>query len=145
MKDIGDTIVRTTANGAVRLSDVARVYEGAEPNYTIVTADGRKAVLLQVFQQPDGNTVQIVRDSSKKALRAYRPRLPPGLEIRNWYDQSQLILASAASVRDAILIGIVLAGLVLFAFLRSLKITVIVLVFLPAVSRPRFLSCRWPV
>ena len=132
VKDIGNTIVRTTANGAVRLSDVARVYDGAAPNYTIVTADGQKAVLLQVFQQPDGNTVQIVHDVAK-ALRAYEPRLPHGLDIRNWYDQSQLILASAASVRDAILIGIVLAGAVLLLFLRSLKITVIVLVFVPAV------------
>ncbi len=132
VKDIGNTIVRTTANGAVRLSDIARVYDGAAPNYTIVTADGQKAVLLQVFQQPDGNTVQIVHDVAK-ALRAYEPRLPHGLDIRNWYDQSQLILASAASVRDAILIGIVLAGAVLLLFLRSLKITVIVLVFVPAV------------
>ncbi|MDE2163046.1 MAG: efflux RND transporter permease subunit [Alphaproteobacteria bacterium] len=132
VKDIGNTIVRTTANGAIRLSDVAHVYEGAAPNYTIVTADGRDAVLLQVFQQPDGNTVQIVHDV-QNALHAYEPKLPRGLEIHNWYDQSQLILASAASVRDAILIGIVLAGLVLLLFLRSLKITVIVLVFVPAV------------
>ncbi|MDE1939841.1 MAG: efflux RND transporter permease subunit, partial [Alphaproteobacteria bacterium] len=132
VKDIGNTIVRTTANGAIRLSDVAHVYEGAAPNYTIVTADGRDAVLLQIFQQPDGNTVQIVHDV-QNALHAYEPKLPRGLEIHNWYDQSQLILASAASVRDAILIGIVLAGLVLLLFLRSLKITVIVLVFVPAV------------
>ncbi len=132
VKDISNTIVRTTATGAVRLSDVARVYEGAQPNYTTVTADGREAVLLQVFQQPNGNTVQIVHDVNA-ALHSYEPKLPHGIEIRNWYDQSQLILASAASVGEAILIGVVLAGLVLLAFLRNLKITVIVLVFVPAV------------
>jgi multidrug efflux pump subunit AcrB len=89
-------------------------------------------VILQVFQQPDGNTVQIVKGVAA-TLAAYQSKLPKGIEIHNWYDQSQLILASAASVRDAILIGMVLAGLVLLAFLRSLKITAIVLIFVPAV------------
>ncbi len=131
-EDIGNAIVRTTANGAVRLSDVGRIYEGAAPNYTRVTADGHNAVLLQVYQQPDGNTVSIVQNVAA-ALHTYEPKLPKGLELHSWYDQSQLILASAASVRDAILIGIVLAGLVLLLFLRSLKVTLIVLVFVPAV------------
>ncbi|MBU6442720.1 MAG: efflux RND transporter permease subunit [Alphaproteobacteria bacterium] len=130
--DIGNTVVRSSANGTVLLSDVARIYQAPAPNYTIVTADGRRAVILQVFQQPDGNTVQIVKGVAA-ALAAYQSKLPKGIEIHNWYDQSQLILASAASVRDAILIGVVLAGLVLLGFLRSLKITAIVLIFVPAV------------
>ncbi len=132
VEDIGRTIVRTTANGAVRLADIAKIYEGAAPNYTIVTADGHNAVLLQVYQQPDGNTVNIVHDVAAE-LKTYTPKLPKGLELHSWYDQSELILASAASVRDAILIGIVLAGVVLLLFLRSLKITLVVLVFVPAV------------
>ncbi|MDR5726760.1 MAG: efflux RND transporter permease subunit [Terriglobia bacterium] len=132
VQDIGRTILRASPNGAVRLSDVAKIYAAPQPNYTIVTADGRRAVLVQVFQQPDGNTVQIVKGVAE-ALKTYGTKLPKGLRIQNWYDQSQLILASASSVRDAILIGIGLAALVLFAFLRSFKITGIVLVFVPAV------------
>jgi CzcA family heavy metal efflux pump len=132
IQQIGDTILRSSPNGAVRLSDVAHIYVAPRPNYTIVTADGHRAVIVQVFQQPDGNTVQIVKGVTD-ALRGYQSKLPNGLQIHNWYDQSQLILASASSVRDAILIGIGLAALVLFAFLRSFKITGIVLVFVPAV------------
>jgi CzcA family heavy metal efflux pump len=132
VKDISDTIVRASPSGAVHLGEVAQVFEGAEPLYTIVTADGRRAVILQVFQQPSGNTVQIVSDV-RQALKNFAPRLPEGVQIHNWYDQSQLITASAASVRDAILAGIVLAGFVLLGFLRSLRITVVVLLFLPAV------------
>ena len=131
-KEVSDAIVHISPGGAVHLGDVAKVFEGAEPIYMIVTADGHRAVIVQVFQQPSGNTVQIVSDVAK-ALKNFAPRLPKGVQIHNWYDQSQLITASAASVRDAILIGIVLAGLVLFAFLRSLRITMVVLVFLPAV------------
>jgi CzcA family heavy metal efflux pump len=132
VKDIGKTILRSNPNGTVLLSDVAEISEAPQPNYTIVTADGRPAVLLNVLQQPDGNTVQIVKDVAA-ALDSYHRRLPAGVTVRAWYDQSQLILASAGSVRDAILIGIVLAALVLFAFLRSLKITAIVLMFVPMV------------
>jgi CzcA family heavy metal efflux pump len=132
LADIGNTAVRAGPNGAVRLSDVAHISSGAMPSYVIVTADGKRAVILQVFQQPSGNTVQIVRDVAN-ALNTFSPKLPQGVEIRNWYDQSRLILDSAASVRDAILIGIVLAGIVLLAFLRSFRITLIALVFVPAV------------
>ena len=132
VKDISDTIVHSSPNGAVRLGQVAQVFEGAQPIYMIVTADGHRAVIVQVFQQPSGNTVQIVSEVAE-ALKNFAPRLPKGVQIHNWYDQSQLITASAASVRDAILIGIVLAGMVLFAFLRSVRLTVVVLVFGPAV------------
>ena len=142
LQDIAGTVVKTSANGAVRLSDVARVTSGAQPNYTIVTADGRRAVILQIFQQPSGNTVQIVSDI-RHVLGDFAPKLPRGVAIHNWYDQSQLILDSASSVRDAILIGIALAGLVLFGFLRSLKLTLVVLVFVPAVLAATILLLRF--
>jgi CzcA family heavy metal efflux pump len=129
---IGQTIIRSNPNGTVRLSDVATIGEAPQPTYSIVMADGRRAVIVQVYQQPDGNTVEIVKDVAA-ALSAYKAKLPAGLRIHQWYDQSELILASAGSVRDAILIGIVLSALVLLAFLRSVKLTAIVLVFVPAV------------
>jgi CzcA family heavy metal efflux pump len=132
VNDIGNTILRSSPNGTVLLSDVAQIEVAPQPIYTTVTADGRPAVLLQIFQQPNGNTVQIARGVAA-ALEAYGSKMPKGVQIHNWYDQSQLILAAAASVRDAILIGIGLAALVLFAFLRSFKITGIVLLFVPAV------------
>lgn len=131
-KDIGNVVLRSSPNGTVLLSDVAHIDEAPKPIYTAVTADGQRAVLVQVFQQPNGNTVQIAQGVAA-ALKGFGSKLPKGVTIHNWYDQSQLILASASSVRDAILIGIGLAALVLFGFLRSLKITGIVLVFVPAV------------
>jgi CzcA family heavy metal efflux pump len=118
--------------GVITLSNVARVYEAEAPNYGIVTADGKPAVILQVKQQQDGNTVQIVNDI-KSTLAGYAPKLPRDFHISNWYDQSELILGSANSVFEAVLIGVFLAGLVLLAFLRNLKITVITLIVVPAV------------
>ncbi|MBU6441790.1 MAG: efflux RND transporter permease subunit, partial [Betaproteobacteria bacterium] len=129
-RQIGDLVVRATPTGVVRLRDVATVARGTLPQWTTVTADGKPAVLLNIYQQPGGNSVQIARDVRQLLAST---KLPAGVHLANWYDQSQLVIDSALSVRDAILIGVVLAGLVLLLFLRSLKITLIAMVTVPAV------------
>ncbi len=130
--DIGQTVVSRGANGIVRLNDVANLERSSVPQWTRVTADGTEAVLISIYQQPGSNSVQIAADV-KKQLAAIRAQLPPGIAIANWYDQSDLVVASAASVRDAILIGAVLAAAVLLVFLRNLKVTLIAVAVVPAV------------
>ena len=55
-------VIRAGPDGAVVVGDLAAVSEGVQPQYVRVTADGRQAVLLSIYQQPDGNSVQIARD-----------------------------------------------------------------------------------
>ena len=128
---IGETVLLKGPAGLLRVEDVGTVELGTVPQWTRVTADGRDAVIFQVYQQPDANTVQIARDV-QKLLHDYRGQLPHGVKIANWYDQSELIVSSADSVRDAVLIGVILAGAVLFVFLRNGKITLIAMVCVPA-------------
>ncbi len=132
LHQISATILRSGSNGIVRLADVAKVEKSTRPQWIRVTADGQNAVLLQVFQQPGGNTVRIARRITAK-LDAYRPDLPHGVHIATWYNQSQLILASAVSVRDAVIVGVLLAIVVLLVFLRNWKITLIAALCVPAV------------
>ncbi|MEO6975054.1 MAG: efflux RND transporter permease subunit [Gallionella sp.] len=132
VKQIGETVIKTGSNGIVRMEDVATVSDGVVPQWIKVNADGHPAVLLNIYQQPGSNSVQIARDVHAR-LAAYKAQLPPGVKLANWYDQSVLVLDSAASVRDAILIGTGLAVLVLFAFLRNIKITLIAALVVPAV------------
>ena len=129
---VRDTVLRVSDNGTVRVGDVAEVAPGTAPLYQRVTADGRPAVLLGVHQQPGGNTVSIDR-ALKGKFDAYAPRLPKGVHVANWYDQSQLIVDSAGSVRDAVLVGVLLAAGVLLLFLRNWKITLIAVICVPAV------------
>ncbi|MBS0328063.1 MAG: efflux RND transporter permease subunit [Proteobacteria bacterium] len=131
-RQISDTVLRTGPNGLVRLGDVAKVTDSTVPQYIRVTADGHDAVLMDVYQQPDGNSVQIANDI-KTTLANAKDVLPPGVKLATWYDQSVLVTESAKSVRDAILIGIVLAAIVLFVFLRNTKITLIAIVVVPTV------------
>ncbi|HXD36069.1 MAG TPA: efflux RND transporter permease subunit, partial [Rhodanobacter sp.] len=129
---LGDIVVRANPQGVIRLKDVARVSLNHVPQWIRVNADGQNAVLLQIYQQPGGNSVQIARDVKQK-LADYAPQLPTGVHIANWYDQTELVTAAASSVRDAILIGIVLAGLVLWVFLRNTRVILIALIVVPAV------------
>lgn len=130
--DIRETVVKTTGNSIIRVGDVATVHLAEEPQWIRVTADAHDAVLLQIYQQPAGNSVQISRQV-QSAIDTFRTRLPAGVRLANWYDQSELVTASAVSVRDAILIGVVLAAAVLFLFLRNLKVTLIAMVVVPTV------------
>jgi CzcA family heavy metal efflux pump len=125
-------VVRAGAAGIVHLGDVATVSLDHVPQWIRVNADGQNAVLLQVYQQPDGNSVQIASEV-KQRLADYAPQMPAGVQIANWYDQTQLVTGAAASVRDAILIGIMLAGLVLFVFLRNTRVILVALIVVPAV------------
>ena len=130
VSQVPQIVLRAGPEGVVRLEDVATVRPAEAPVYTRVTADGEPATLVLVYQQPGGNTVQIARDV-EAALATVA--LPPGTVASQWYNQSDLILASATSVRDAVLIGVLLAALVLFLFLRNLKITVVAVVAVPVV------------
>jgi CzcA family heavy metal efflux pump len=131
-EQIEQTVLRSTPAGLVLLEDVATVERSTEPQWTRVTADGRDAVLFQVYQQPGGNTVQIA-SGIKAKLAAMGKQIPEGVKIANWYDQSDLIVSSAGSTRDAVLIGIALAAVILLLFLRNWKVTLIAALTVPAV------------
>ncbi|PYL27853.1 MAG: transporter, partial [Verrucomicrobia bacterium] len=130
--EIEHTVLRSNPDGVVLLDDVATVEHSAEPQWVRVTADGHDAVLFQVYQQPSGNTVEIARGIKAK-LREIGKQIPEGVKIADWYDQSDLILASEQSTRDAILIGMVLAAFVLLIFLGDWKVTLIATLTVPAV------------
>ena len=132
LEQIRQTVIATQSGGLIRLGDIASVDASTTPEWIRITADGKNAVIFSVYQQPGSNSVQIVSDIRKK-LAAAQAQLPPGVTVSNWYDQSQLVLESASSVRDAVLIGILLSALVLLFFLRNIKVTLIAITVVPAV------------
>jgi CzcA family heavy metal efflux pump len=112
-------VVKTTATGApVRVADVATVEQATMPVYTTVTANGKQAVLITIARQPASNTVAVA-DAVSVEVAQLRRKLPPGVKLEPFYDQSQLVRDSIGSVRDAIMIGLLLACVILFLFLRD--------------------------
>lgn len=126
-----NVVVQAGPGGVVRVGDIASVEHSVKPEWVRTVADGRSAILMQVFQQPSANSIAMV-DAVKAKLASYAPQLPTGVKIATWYDQTQLVRGSAGSVRDAILIGIVLAGVVLFVFLRNTRVILIAMLVVPA-------------
>ncbi len=116
--------------GLVTLGQIARITPSAEPHYTRVTSNGTDAVLVNVRQSLTGDTVGIAHAITAQIAAA---AIPPDIQIVPFYDQSELVTGAANAVRDAILIGAVLAGLVLFVFLRSPRLMLITGLMLPAV------------
>lgn len=115
--ELGQLVVKTTASGtAIRVSDVATVQPGVLPVYTAVTSGGKPAVLLNITRQPSSNTVAVA-DAVAAQVEQLKKSLPAGVELKPYYDQSELVRESISSVRDAILIGLALACVILFLFL----------------------------
>ena len=108
----------------VRVRDVAAVSLGIQDRTLLISGDGKPAAQISVSRQLGGNTLQVA-DSVAATLRALAPTLPAGVRIVPVYDQAQLVRDAVKSVRDAMLIGALLAVIVLLAFLRRGRITII--------------------
>lgn len=133
-------IVVANINGAnILVSDIATVGEGTEPNYTIVTADGHDAVLVNILRQPDANTVSVT-DEVKTELAAIEKTLPKDVKIAPFYDQSIMVSDSIHSVRDSIIIGLLLSVIILYAFLRNIGTTLVAILVIPVTILVTFLA-----
>ena len=132
LDDIRRSIVKTEKSAIVTLADVADVRLGEQPEWTRVNADGHDAVLINIRQQRGANTVALVSDV-RDLLAKMQTQIPADIQVGTFYDQSELIVSSASGVRDAILIGAILAALILFVFFRSLRLTLVIALVLPVV------------
>jgi len=129
-KQIENTVVDVIEGTPVLIKDLARVVPGEQPVYNIVTANGRSAVLVNVLQQPDGNAVAIA-DAVNKELTDISKSLAGDIDMSVFYDQSVLVRDSIGSVRDSILIGLLLSMAVLAGFLKSWRTTIIAALVIP--------------
>ncbi len=118
-EQLGQIVIKNSAaGGPIRLGDIGTVASSVAPVYTMVTANGKPAVLLNVNRQPESNTLQVA-DEVHALIQELAPGLPPGVHLEPFYDQSTIVHDSIASVRDAVLIGIVLSSIILVLFLRD--------------------------
>src|SRR5579862_2304650 len=128
---LGNIVIKTTTNGAaVHVADVADVAPGVKPVYTIVTANGKPAVLLNVNRQPQSNTVAVANEVNAEVERI-RQEWPPGIALQPFYDQSQIVTESIKSVRDAILIGLILASAIMVLFLHDWGTSIVAVLVIP--------------
>jgi CzcA family heavy metal efflux pump len=140
--EISQIVVKTTPAGApIHIGDVAAVAPSVKPVYTIVTANQKPAVLLNIYRQPDSNTVSVA-NAVHAEIEAVRKTLPRGVELRPFYDQSEIVNDSINSVRDAILIGLILASFIMVVFLRDWGTSLVAGLVIPATIAVTFIALR---
>ncbi len=139
---IANIVVKTTPRSVpVHVGDVAQVMSGVRPVYTVVTANGRPAVLLSLDRQPDSNTMQVAAEVHDEVERLRRS-LPAGVQLTSYYDQSTIVDESIKSVRDAILIGLILASAVMVLFLGDWGSSVVAGLVIPATILVTFIVLK---
>ena len=141
-EQIANTVIKNTPAGIpVRIRDVSTVAPDVKPVYTVVTANGKPAVLLNINRQPDGNTVQVA-DEVHTEIERLRKALPPGVDIQPFYDQSIIVSESIKSVRDAILLGLILASIILVVFLRDWGTSLVAGLVIPVTVMVTFIALK---
>jgi len=140
-EEIGGIVVKTVNNVPVRVSDVGTVGPAVAPAYTMVSANGKPAVLLSISRQPDSNTVEVANEVHNE-MQAIRPSLPAGVEVQPFYDQSNIVTESIKSVRDAIIIGLLLAALIIWLFLRDWGTAVMTGLVVPVTMFVTFIAMK---
>lgn len=119
-EDVGAVVLK----GGLRVRDVATVRLGTEDRVRLIRGDGRPAALVNIARQIGGNTLAVA-DSASRVVATLQRTLPAGVRVKPVYDQAALVRDAVRSVRDAMIIGAVLAIVVLLLFLRHGRITAI--------------------
>jgi len=130
IEQMANAIIATRDGRPVYLRDVATVTSGYKDREAITRVDGREAIELAVYKEGDANTVALAAGVMSR-IEALSKSLPEGTEIRPVYDQSKFIAAAIGEVKSAALIGGLLAILVLYAFLRDARATLITGIAIP--------------
>jgi len=141
-EQIGGVVIKTTQTGIpVHIGDVATVTPAVKPVYTVVTANGKPSLLININLQPDSNTVQVANEVHAEIDRI-RQTLPKGIQIQPFYDQSLIVNQSISSVRDAILLGLILASIILVVFLRDWGTSIVAGLVIPVTVSVTFIALK---
>jgi hydrophobic/amphiphilic exporter-1 (mainly G- bacteria), HAE1 family len=142
VEEMANAIVATRDSRPVYLRDVATVSHGHKDREAITRVDGRESIELAIYKEGDANTVRLAVGLATR-IEALGKSLPPETRLRTVYDQSHFIAAAIGEVKNAALIGGLLAILVLYSFLRDARMTLISGVAIPVSVVGTFMLMYW--
>ncbi|HSF43974.1 MAG TPA: efflux RND transporter permease subunit, partial [Thermoanaerobaculia bacterium] len=130
-KDFNDLVVATLDGQPVRIRDVGEAEDGTKEQRSAARLNGVPTVTLEVLRQSGANTIEVI-EGTKEAIARVQAQLPPDLKLEIIRDQSRYIYAALHEINLHLILGSILASLVVFAFMRSWRSTVIAAVAIPA-------------
>ena len=129
-REIGDTVIAVKEGLPVRLKSLARVAEAYQYERGDTSEMGKPSVIINILKQPSYDTGAVAKGVAEEIAR-FQKSLPKGYTVHNYYDQAQLVDDSIGSVKESVWIGALLVILVLFAFLRHGRTTLIATLSIP--------------
>ena len=129
-EDFGQIIVARKGSTSIRLSQVARVQDGAQEIDTLALYNGQRTLLLAIQKAQDENTIDVI-DGLVKTVAEMKGQLPPGIRLEPIADGSRPIRVAVDNVRRTLIEGAALTVLIVFLFLNSWRSTVITGLTLP--------------
>jgi multidrug efflux pump subunit AcrB len=150
-KEIADLIISTKNNQPLRVRDVADVHVGHQDRVQSIGYQGKDAVVITVFRRIGGDQVHISRDVSRMLDQsglslpagAQAKPAPRNIQALIVYDQTVFVNTAVNNVRDAIIIGGLFSILILLAFLRSWRATLISALAIPTTLAITFVFLHW--
>lgn len=127
---IAGIVVPDPNHAPVRVGDLGTVTLGVAPLTTAVSYDARPAVGINFYGLPGADAVKMA-DEVKRRMKTIEGGLPAGVSLHRYWDQTDLVVESQRSLRDAIVIGAILAVLVILLFLRNIRITLVTAIVIP--------------
>jgi hydrophobe/amphiphile efflux-1 (HAE1) family protein len=123
-------VIAQNGDATTHLGDVARVFDDVENNRVAGWADGKRSVLLFVRKQPDANIID-TNERVLKLLPELMTSIPASIKLEVNSDRTQTIRASVADVDKTLVVSVGLVVVVVFAFLRSARATLVPTVAMP--------------
>jgi HAE1 family hydrophobic/amphiphilic exporter-1 len=130
-EDFNDLVIRTVNGVPLRIRDIGYAEDGTKEQRSLARLNGVPTVVLEVRGQIGTNTIEVI-DSVKANMARAEAELPPGVRLEIIRDQSRYIEAALHEIDKHLVLGSILACLVVFAFMRSWRSTVIAAVAIPA-------------
>ncbi|MBI4809668.1 MAG: efflux RND transporter permease subunit [Nitrosomonadales bacterium] len=131
IKELKRMVVTYRDGAPIRLQDIARIEDGLSEYRQLVRFNGQPGVGIGIVKVSGSNTVEVVDSVKKRLQRDIIPSLPPGLTLKTASDDSTFIIEMINSLREHLLEGTMLAAIVVWVFLRSVRSTLIISVAIP--------------
>ncbi|OQR26348.1 hypothetical protein BWR15_30875, partial [Pseudomonas sp. T] len=123
-------VVARSGSEPIYLKDIATIANSFRDPLSVISADGKEGIVVNIFRQPSSNVVA-VSDGVAAEMERIKTTLPAGVKISKAYDQSRLVRQALESILKEIAIGIAFIIAILFAFLRSWKSTLVAALTIP--------------
>ncbi|MEE2003217.1 efflux RND transporter permease subunit [Alkalimonas sp. MEB108] len=128
---LNELIIRRSGERLVRLQDISTVIDGLTDYRRLARFNGQESVGLGVIKVAGANTLEVVQEIERRLAEEIRPSLPAGIELAVTSDQSTFIKSMIDNLERTLLLAVVLAGLVMWLFLKNLRSTLIIIVAIP--------------